>query len=155
MTQMTQIKKQLDWAESETCHPCSKFLSSCFSSEQLLHRLRLCRSPCGKAPPFRIAPGEFGGSAAEAKPQRPEAGDGKPEAFRKGGGEAAKSIGRMTKLHYKIFGCGSARRVTNRQVLVFSRKFFSDAMDLSLGKEIKPLRTLRSVRSTFASLTCR
>jgi len=54
--------------------------------------MRLCRHPCGKPLAFRQAHTSFRGYAAEAKPLLFYAANGKPEAFRTGGGTAANEI---------------------------------------------------------------
>jgi hypothetical protein len=52
--------------------------------------MRLCRSPCGKALPFRECFKQLRGYAAEAEPQTIRKLKGKPEAFRKECGKADK-----------------------------------------------------------------
>ena len=51
---------------------------------------RLCRLPCGKPPAFRQSPRLSWRLGPEAKPLSSYGANGKPEAFRTGGGKAAE-----------------------------------------------------------------
>jgi len=51
--------------------------------------MRLCRLPCGKPQAFRQSPVPFGGGAARGEASPFLKPNGKPEAFRTGGGKAA------------------------------------------------------------------
>ena len=74
-------------------------------------RSRLCRSPCGKALPFRLTQKYFAAVPPRRSLKRIRTTDGKPEAFRKGGGTGASGLmtghficsGKFVPMHHRPF----------------------------------------------------